>query len=77
MQTPSWRDRGSPWVGFTFCTVLLIITLPTMVVIGNIGSLVAFVSFLPMCFLFSAYPNASLRKEIEKLQSRLDKLEGG
>jgi hypothetical protein len=62
----SWRDSLQPWLPAVFCAFLCFSVRETMV---------AFWSFLPMCFVFATLPMTSMRREIAELRSRLEKVE--
>jgi hypothetical protein len=73
----AWQERCSPWVAAAFAACLSLMTLVIANERNQVGSLGAFLSFLPMCFYFSALPIVSLRKQVQELQRRLDAYERG
>jgi hypothetical protein len=67
--------QGSPWVAFVFCSILSVMTLCVAVLRSDIGGFIPFLSFLPMCFFFSAACIVDLQKQVRNLQCRLDEHE--
>jgi len=72
MQNQSWRERISHWSPVFFAASLSAVTLPVMIWERDTGSLVAFISFFPMCFYFNAALIGKLRRQVDELQRRLD-----
>jgi hypothetical protein len=67
--------RIGPWRPFWLACSLSLITLVGGILMrreSGVESLVPFLCFVPMCFYFNAEEVASLRKQIDELQRRLD-----
>jgi hypothetical protein len=72
--------RESVWVAFGFSVALSVITLVGNALGAFIGGasdtgMIAFVAFLPMAFLFAAYPQRAARERIQALEARIRELE--
>jgi len=65
-----WPERISPWRSVGFAVCLSAITLWASW--RDLGALIAFFCFLPMCFYFNVEEVAKLRKQVNELQRRLD-----
>jgi hypothetical protein len=63
-------ERLSPWKSVGFAVCLSAITLGAWW--RELGTLTAFLCFLPICFYFNAEEVAKLRKQVNELQRRLD-----
>jgi hypothetical protein len=68
------RRRIAPFVGALFCFFLTFMTLGQQVVGwgSNSGSLIPFLSFLPMCFLFMGF---TMKEQDDRTQERIQALE--
>ncbi len=64
-----WVKKYEPWNAVVFAAFLCIVT---AFFSGNPPWLGAFLSFLPMCFVFEATAVWNLRKQVAELQRRLD-----
>jgi hypothetical protein len=73
MQKQSWRERAQPWLAAGFCALVSLMTVAINLWKLESTGMNPFLCFLPMCFVFVAYPIVLMRKEIEELRSRLDK----
>ena len=64
------RRRFAPFVGALFCFFLTMMTLGPLDVGGgsNSSSLIPFLSFLPMCFMFMGFTMMAQDDRIQKLE---------
>jgi len=71
------RRRIAPFMGALSCGFLGLMTLVLLVVGGgsNSGSLIPFLSFLPICFLFMGFTMKAQDDRIQKLETTLAKSE--
>ncbi len=67
------RRRFAPFLGALFCFFLTMMTMGPLDVGGgsNSGSLIPFLSFLPMCFLFMGFTMKEQHDRIQTLEAAL------